>query len=120
MIYKTHLFLAILIAQTFTGEYVMSDSDVDKYLDHEKLKSYRIETTISGHYLKIWNIYLQYAKKIKSSIDIDNYLINFSENSNEYIIFFKKPAKQKIVGGGHGACKIDKKTMEIAECKFIK
>jgi len=66
------------------------------------------------------DVYLQHAKKIKSSIDIDNYLVNFSENKDEYIIFFKKPTTQKIVGGGHGTCKIDKKSMNIIECKFIK
>jgi len=95
----------------------MSD---EKYLDYEKLKTFRTDTTISGHYLKIWNVYLQYAEKTGSSIDIDNYLINFSENNDEYVIFFKKPVTQKIVGGGHGVCRINKKTLSIVECKFIK
>ncbi len=98
----------------------MSDEYIEKYLDHEKLKKFRMDTTISGHYLKIWDVYLQYAKKMESSIDIDNYLINFSENNDEYIIVFKKPATQKIVGGGHGKCRINKKLLNVIECKFIK
>jgi len=98
----------------------MSDEYIEKYLDYEKLKTFRTDTTISGHYLKIWNVYLQYAEKMGSSIDIDNYLINFSENNDEYIIFFKKPVTQKIVGDGHGVCRINKKTLSIVECKFIK
>jgi len=119
VIYNRLLFLVILVIQTFTGGYAMSD-EVEEYLDYEELKNFRTDTTISGHYLKIWGIYLQYAKKIKSSIDFDKYVVNFSENTDEYVIFFKKPATQKIVGGGHGLCKINKKSLTVIECKFIK
>jgi len=118
--YNSLFFLVVVITQFFIGGYVMSDEYIEGYLDYEKLKNFRTDTTISGHYLKIWNVYLQHAKKTKSSIDIDNYLIHFSENKDEYTIFFKKPTTQKIVGGGHGACKINKKSLDVIECKFIK
>lgn len=98
----------------------MAENNVEKYLDYEKLRSLRKDTTISGHYLKVWDVYVQYAKKEKFTVNLDNYLIHFSENENEYIIYFKKPATQKVLGGGNGRCKIKKESMEVEECSFIK
>ena len=51
------------MTQYFTCEYVMSDENVEKYLDYEKLKSFRTDTTISGHYLKIWMCIYSMQKK---------------------------------------------------------
>jgi len=119
-IYNAQFKRALYIFLFIIGSRAMAENNVEQYLDNEKLKSFRKETIISGHYLKVWDVYVQHAKNDNYTVNLDNYLIHFSENENEYIIYFKKPATQKILGGGNGTCKIKKDSMEVGECSFIK
>ncbi|GAA3918699.1 hypothetical protein [Litoribacillus peritrichatus] len=79
-------------------------------IDHEKLEEYRTLTTVSGVYLEVWAQVLK-DKRMRDSLA--DCLVRFSENDTEFLIDIIRPRPTKILGGGDGRIKVDKKTREI-------
>ena len=90
------------------------------YLNTEKLEAYRTETTVAGVYLNAWNIFSNYVKNNNINIKLHSYLITFSENDSEYLIYFTKPRIKKTLGGGNGVCRISKTSHQVIEFKLAK
>ena len=87
----------------------------ENHIDKTLLQDYRANTTVSGIYLDAWN------KFIKSDNDIpqlDNYLITFSEDENDIIIFFSKPKNKPLPGGAGGQVRINKKLGTVGKLKL--
>ena len=98
----------------------MATEKMDTYLNQEKLSSYRTQTTISGVYLGVWNHFIVYSKSKNINVELQNYLVTFTENETEYLIHFKQPRTKMILGGGDGLCRISKTNMEVVEFKLSK
>jgi hypothetical protein len=90
-------------------------SEDNKNIDLELLGRYRTQTVVSGLYLDAWNKLMGAKDKLPP---LDDYLITFDENSEEIIIYFTKPLKEKVPGGGGGSVKINKKTGEVGQLKL--
>ncbi len=86
-------------------------------IDHKKLKEYRKLTTISGVYMDIWAIALEDSRMPSS---LENYLVSFYENEEEFIIKLIKPRTEIILGGGHGLIKINKDAKKITTFTFAR
>lgn len=113
-------FVIMLGAQAISGEQAMANEDISNLTDKAKLDSYRTQTTIAGVYLDAWNRFIEYTKSKNIHIDLNSYLITFSENETEYLIHFKHPRTRMILGGGDGLCRISKASMTIVEFKLSK
>lgn len=109
----------LILLTTILGIVTMANADTLP-IDTKKLESYRKETIVSGNYLKIWNILNLHLNDKNVPIKVDEYLITFNENDDEYVINFDKPMTKLILGGGNGVCRINKVDTNKIECKFQK
>lgn len=98
----------------------MASQNTDGNLDVEKLKSFRKETMISGHYLRVWDVFVKHASDEGYRMNLDDYIVTFDENDENYLIYFKKPTTTNMLGGGNGSCLINKQTMNVVDCKFAR
>lgn len=87
-------------------------SETGHIVDIKKLEIYRTETTISGFYLKAWNVLVE-RKALPPNID--QYLVSFLETEHEVTIYVTKPTRDRILGGGNGKFVVSKKNFEIIE-----
>jgi hypothetical protein len=87
-------------------------------LDHKRLTEARTKTTLSGQYVLVWNQVMQYMREHDYSIDLNDYLITFDEDNENFIVYFTKPVKQPTLGGGSAKAIVRKKDMHIYDFKF--
>ena len=83
----------------------------------KKLETYRVETTVSGYYLKAWNVLIE-SKAIPEHME--QYLVSFLETENEITVYLTKPVTERILGGGNGKFVISKQTFQILEGSLSK
>lgn len=107
---RSFIILTILLSSPSMSESI-------NIVDIKKLENYRIETTVSGYYLKAWNVLVE-SKAIPKSMD--QYLVSFLETENEVTIYLTKPVTERILGGGNGKFVISKQTFEIVEGSLSK
>lgn len=94
-----------------------SMSESISIIDMKKLETYRVETTVSGYYLKAWNVLVE-SKAIPEHME--QYLVSFLETENEITVYLTKPVTERILGGGNGKFVISKQTFQILEGSLSK
>ena len=94
-----------------------SMSESISIIDMKKLETYRVETTVSGYYLKAWNVLIE-SKAIPEHME--QYLVSFLETENEITVYLTKPVTERILGGGNGKFVISKQTFQILEGSLSK
>jgi len=92
----------------------------EENLDTKKLDEYKKETTVHGQFLLVWNVIDDYLQTNLPRLNLKEYLITFSDSGDTYTVYFTKPKKKPILGGGSGKCIVDKKELKIKEFKLAK
>ncbi len=92
----------------------------EENIDTKKLDEYIKETTVHGQFLLVWNAIDEYLQANLPSLNLKTYLITFSDSGDTYTVYFTKPQKMPILGGGSGICIVDKKELKIKDFKFAK
>ncbi|CAC9606289.1 hypothetical protein [uncultured Gammaproteobacteria bacterium] len=105
----------------FINTHVMSNSNMDKYIDFDIIESYKKPITMPAKYLEVFSVvYKDFFTGRYRSDEIESYIVNISESKYLYIIKFHTPWKQLVLGGGSGFYHIDKHTMKIIKVEFYK
>jgi hypothetical protein len=87
-------------------------------LDQERLSQAKKKTTVSGQYMFVWNKVMNYMQENKFQIDMSDYLITFDEDNESYFVYFIKPYKQPVLGGGGAKVQVRKNDMHVYDFRF--
>ena len=78
--------------------------------DFDKLEKHRVQTVISGGYLKAWQSLSNHLAEHR--------LVTFTEQEDEILILIKQPRTSVVRGGGDAECRVRKSDYSVVKCVF--
>ncbi|WP_444902985.1 hypothetical protein ACJJIU_14305 [Microbulbifer sp. CnH-101-E] len=68
-------------------------------VDLEELNEQRVKTKVYSGYLLAWNQLNKHIESSGTKLNLEEYLILFDEDKENYIVKFTRPFKSPVLGG---------------------
>ncbi len=86
--------------------------------DFDKLEKHRVQTVISGGYLKAWQSLSNHLAVTSKENWLEHRLVTFTEQEDEILILIKQPRTSVVRGGGDAECRVRKSDYSVVKCVF--